>query len=767
MSQALPCVLEGLNANYTSVVAAVPNMYTFTYDGTNNINDGGGDMYDGGNNLNTDLGSNIAYSDNVISADPAFGATGEYFTREYPGLFVMAADLDNVSFFQITGNNGADGSGVADGYVFSTTVNTITYDVFVKRVYNASDPSINHVMIIPQNGAASHNFDTYTDNDQHQLTGISASTRIYYLLYSGSGGFFIDNAATENIVDVFLGSIAGGALYMENTTSFEGQEFCAGATFDVDYNFCDITLNAGNDFIIELSDETGDFTTPTQIGSTTSMTAGIVSCTLPGGLVSGNGYKLRVSATDAAFVGATSKVFSIQEAPAVPTLITTNTNACPGVPLTLDVQADSSTFLNVIDVPMNMLIGQPYTWCGPETRYNNCNEEIGISWYDFTDSPIISVQLEFIIGVEYNSGITHNTTLNGLADMDFAQTPNNSSCGASGAVTLDLDPANYDADGLNTFMITTSSTNCMGFFSDGTFGSNMFARVTVVYKDANEYTWSTGSCMGTFEDTGLSFEATPTGTTTYFVNSTNTISGCESTCLDVVVDVSDLAVVENVTNISCNGLTDGSVVLDVTSSTTTTEDFGTANPAALGAGSYPYTVTDALGCVESGTVVITEPDAIVLSSTTVDAQPGMSNGVIDLTVVGGTAPYTYLWNTGHTTEDLTNIPEGSYSVEVTDANGCTETLVIDVVLGLDNFNGDVNVSLFPNPTTGLFTLTVAGTELSSYTITNSLGQFVMTQDLNGTTNYSKEIDLTSYGNGIYFVTIVAGEKSAMYRVIVQ
>lgn len=108
----------------------------------------------------------------------------------------------------------------------------------------------------------------------------------------------------------------------------------------------------------------------------------------------------------------------------------------------------------------------------------------------------------------------------------------------------------------------------------------------------------------------------------------------------------------------------------------------------LSAGIYNVLVTDAAGCTTTLTATISNfnaPTATVLSTT----QPlcnGDCNGAIDIDVTGGTAAYTYLWFAGgQTSEDLTNICAGSYTLQVTDAVGClsfanatlTENTIID------------------------------------------------------------------------------------------
>jgi uncharacterized repeat protein (TIGR01451 family) len=95
----------------------------------------------------------------------------------------------------------------------------------------------------------------------------------------------------------------------------------------------------------------------------------------------------------------------------------------------------------------------------------------------------------------------------------------------------------------------------------------------------------------------------------------------------------------------------------------------------LSAGTYIYLVMDSVsGCMDSGTFVITEPPPILvlLSNDTMVACNG-GFAYTNVTVVGGTAPFTYLWSNGSTTPFQQGLAAGTYLVLVTDANGCSAT----------------------------------------------------------------------------------------------
>ena len=263
-SNDLESVLASFASNSTTITSLIPDPYDFELDdGLNgtSIGDGGDDMYDDGNFVNTNIASEIQYSDNTIINSSDFGLSGRYFTLKVPNMWLLAADLDNIDSFEIDGDLGADGSGVADGFVATITVGEKNYTIFVKRVREDffdieergniegranlfhSDPSVNHLIIIPENGNANHNFSTDTDEDQHEITGLSQTNRLYYLLFAGTNSGFVDNATMTNIATEFLQTIeTEEAPFIQTAGLPSGSEFPVGTTT----NTFEITDTAGN-----------------------------------------------------------------------------------------------------------------------------------------------------------------------------------------------------------------------------------------------------------------------------------------------------------------------------------------------------------------------------------------------------------------------------------------------------------------------------------------------------------------------------------------
>ncbi|MBX9807473.1 MAG: gliding motility-associated C-terminal domain-containing protein, partial [Flavobacteriaceae bacterium] len=135
-----------------------------------------------------------------------------------------------------------------------------------------------------------------------------------------------------------------------------------------------------------------------------------------------------------------------------------------------------------------------------------------------------------------------------------------------------------------------------------------------------------------------------------------------------------------VKNISCFGANNGSISLNfvggIAPVTLTWNDGAVTGTTRnnLKPGSYTVTIVDSKPCTIKRTFIILEPQLLVLSANITNALDcnNANTGAINLLVSGGSAPFTYAWSNGATTEDLINIPAGNYLVTVTDANGCSQ-----------------------------------------------------------------------------------------------
>ncbi len=213
-------VLARLDADIGRVTSLLPSRFEFT-EGENGFfhDDGGGDMYDVGNIITTPLGGPLYYANGAITHQSAFGLEGRYFTRKYPGLFVLAADTEGAAELVIQGNLGADGMGNVDGAMLATDATGARYRGFVKRVYGSANPSVNHLVIVLEQPGQSQEFAPSSDDDFHRVTGLGASRRIYLLVFGREHGGYVDNGVALAIMNAFVATIEPPPAWLTATPS--------------------------------------------------------------------------------------------------------------------------------------------------------------------------------------------------------------------------------------------------------------------------------------------------------------------------------------------------------------------------------------------------------------------------------------------------------------------------------------------------------------------------------------------------------------------
>ena len=255
--------------------------------------------------------------------------------------------------------------------------------------------------------------------------------------------------------------------------------------------------------------------------------------------------------------------------------------------------------------------------------------------------------------------------------------------------------------------------------------------VSTTSSDPLTYSWNDGAktqdrsllAPGTYTVTATT-ETGCTGSATITINSVNT--ALTATSFSTAAD--------------CDGPT-GTATVVMTNGTSPysylwSNGSTSATATALAAGTVSVKVTDANGCEGNFNVVVGQDDSnISLSATKTSAVCGAPTGSINLSVSGGLSPYTYNWSNNATTQDLSGINSGTYTVVVTDANGCSTTASYTV----ESSNTTINITGTTTPQTcsDLGTITINGVAGASYLWAD------------GTTTQNR----TGLSAGIYSITV--------------
>jgi gliding motility-associated-like protein len=257
---------------------------------------------------------------------------------------------------------------------------------------------------------------------------------------------------------------------------------------------------------------------------------------------------------------------------------------------------------------------------------------------------------------------------------------------ANGCTTTKSQVISQPAAALSSTANVTQYVSCFG-------GANGSINLTATGGTSPyTYAWSNGS---------VSEDISGLAAGTFTVTITD-INGC-TTARTVVVSQPSAALsalASQSQSVACNGGANGQATVTVNGGTapyTYLWNNGSSlnSISNLSSGAYSVTVTDNNGCTKVSSVTITQPSAALSATTTATSNISCfsgNNGSINLTVNGGTSPYTFLWNTGAVTEDLSTLPAGNYTVAITDSRGCTTSATASITQPAGSLSANLNVS---------------------------------------------------------------------------
>jgi len=324
-----------------------------------------------------------------------------------------------------------------------------------------------------------------------------------------------------------------------------------------------------------------------------------------------------------------------------------------------------------------------------------------------------------------SSGLSNPNISNPIANPTSTTTYTLSVTGANGC--SDTATMNITVNSLPVANISSQTNiNCFG-------GSSGSVSVTVTAGNL-PYTYLWNNTQTTSTSTGLS-----AGNYSLSVTDAN---GCAASQTVTITQPTALSISTFQNNISCNGMSNGSILANVSGGTAGFSYLWSNGQTAaiatgLSAGNYSVTATDANGCTITSAATITEPAVLSASLTSTNATCGNNDGTALSAATGGSGSYSYSWNTSpqQTSPNATGLIPGTiYTVTITDGNGCTMTNTISI--GLDpppvaNVSGTTVVCIGDNAvltasgglnyswSNGATTtsITVAATATATYTVT--------------------------------------------------
>ena len=260
---------------------------------------------------------------------------------------------------------------------------------------------------------------------------------------------------------------------------------------------------------------------------------------------------------------------------------------------------------------------------------------------------------------------------------------------------------------------------------------------------------------------------------TYTVKVTNTI-GCVQ--LDTVHVTHNYVRIDDTQqkNVSCHGTADGIAIIEPHWGPTPYNYLWSDSTTAyriqnLSGGTYTVTVTDQGHCSVVQEYYITEPPLLDIDINVIadEISDPLPQGIIEVNVSGGIAPYTYQLNDLPETEEpiLENIAAGLYEITITDNNGCSEYFMVEIGSYLLNEELE-EVKVYPNPTDEFLCVEVPSNHDSEISIYNSIGQLILEDSFIEKNTLVYKFNLAKWNSGIYFVQIRVDDYKKSWKIMV-
>jgi len=302
---------------------------------------------------------------------------------------------------------------------------------------------------------------------------------------------------------------------------------------------------------------------------------------------------------------------------------------------------------------------------------------------------------------------------------------------------------------------TISSTNTTNLFCAG-------ESATLTASGANTYSWNTGATSNSIVigPTALLPIYVVTGTTIpncitndyYNVNTTNApIVNINTSAVSLCVGQAATLTASGASTYTwSNGVIGSNILISPTLTT-----------------NYTVTGSNYYGCASSVVQIITVTPLPII--TTISSTGILCSGqTATLTVSGAN---TYAWSSGGNSanEIITPTTTTIYTVNCTDANGCSNsasiTQSVSICTGASELNGSANefIKISPNPSNGLFIIECTKSEFNSdIDVYNALGQVLFSKKINA---LNISVDLSNYPNGLYYFKVIEDNTHYVYKVI--